>query len=108
MPSTPATEQNSMLIGTNSDLVRRLLIPLAGKEDSGLKRIQPTLHQAFKRVIQEQSTLVEGVGRLWALGAKEKVLQPGEIICVKATVKLTWHQPGPLVVLEMDALLKEA
>lgn len=60
------------------------------------------LHQAFKRVVQEQSSPVDGVGRLWRLEGKDKVLQPGEIVCMKATDKLTWDQPGPFVILETE------
>lgn len=63
-PRPPGAKQNSILIVTNTDLVRRLLVPLIGKEDSVPKRIHPQFHQAFKRGTQEQSAPAEGVGRL--------------------------------------------
>lgn len=88
-------EQNSMLM-------RRLPVPLIGKEDLAEKGIHPQLHQAFKRIPQEQSAPAEGVERLWRLGAKERMLQPGEIACIKGTVKLIWSQLGTFVVLETD------
>lgn len=37
----------------------------------------------------------------------ERVLQPGEVACMKAMVKLSWDQPGPFVVLEADFQMKE-
>lgn len=48
------------------------------------------------------------MGRLQRLEKKKKVPQPGEVICIKATVKLTWNQPGLFVVLETDSQQSEA
>lgn len=51
---------------------------------------------------REKKAPVEGVGSLWKLEAKKRVLQPGEVASLNATVKLTWDQPGHFVVLETD------
>lgn len=64
----PGTGQNLLLVGTNTGLVRRLLIPLAKNEDLTLKRIHPQLHQAFQLVVRELRAPTEGVVRLWRLG----------------------------------------
>lgn len=66
------------------------------------------MHQAFKRMVWEKIAPEEGVGRLQRLEKKKKVPQPGEVICIKATVKLTWNQPGLFVVLETDSQQSEA
>lgn len=38
----------------------------------------------------------------------ERVLRPGEIACLKATVKLTWEHPEPFFVLETNAQAEAA
>lgn len=48
-----------MLIRTNTGLVRRLLVPMIGKEDLMSKGIRPQLHQAFKWLMQEQNAPVD-------------------------------------------------
>lgn len=68
------------------------------------KKTHPQLRQAFQLVLQEQSAPAEGVGRLWRLDAQERLLQLGERTCMRVTVKLSWDQPGPYVVLEADPL----
>lgn len=51
---------------------------------------------------QGQSAPAERVGHMWKLETRKRVLQAGEVTCLKATFKLTWDQPGPFVVLEKD------
>lgn len=89
---------NSLLIRTNTDLVRRLFTPLAA-EGSAMEKIHLQLRQDFQHVVQEQRAPAEGMVRFWQLDTRERVLQPGERTC---TVKLSWDQPAPFVVLEAD------
>lgn len=44
----------------------------------------------------------EEVRRFWKSEPEEKVFQPGEVICMRARGRLTWDQPGLLVVLELN------
>lgn len=59
-------------------------------------------------MLQEKKAPIEGVGRLWQLDTQEKVLPPEEINCMKATVRLSWDQPGPYVVVEADPLEEDS
>lgn len=106
MPQATRGARNSILIGTNTDLLRRLLSSVLREDGSIPNKIHPQLLQACRRVVREKSAPIEGVGCLWKLEARERVLQPGEVARVKATVKLTWDQPGPFVVLETDEKLE--
>ncbi|XP_040195270.1 LOW QUALITY PROTEIN: uncharacterized protein LOC120928229 [Rana temporaria] len=90
-----------MIVGTNTDLVRRLITPLVTEERSTSEEMHPMLRPIYQRIIQEQRAPAE-VGRLWRLERAEKVLQPGEMTSFRASVKLNWSQPGPYVVLETD------
>lgn len=58
------------------------------------------LKQAYQRLVLEQKAPAKGVGKIWHFQKIEKVLQPGEVTFLKASVKLTWKQPGPFIVLE--------
>lgn len=42
------------------------------------------------------------MGKICCLDWHEKVLQPSEVTCLQATIKLNWKQPGPFIVLEAD------
>ena len=100
-PRPPGANRSSMIVGTNTDLVRRLITPLVTEESSTSEEMHPMLRPIYQRIIQEQRAPAE-VGRLWRLERAEKVLQPGEMTSFRASVKLNWSQPGPYVVLETD------
>lgn len=59
----PRAGQNSLLIGTNTDLVRRLLTLLTSKS-LAIEKIHPHLRQGFQHVVQEQRAPADGVVRL--------------------------------------------
>lgn len=42
------------------------------------------------------------MGKLWKLDKTERVLQPGEVMCWRASVKLNWDQPSSYIILEGD------
>lgn len=63
-PRPPGAEQNSMLIETNTDLVRRLLVPLIGKDGLVRNEIHPKLHQACQEHHPRTPRTAEGVGRV--------------------------------------------
>uniref|UniRef100_A0A8C5QDK8 Uncharacterized protein n=1 Tax=Leptobrachium leishanense TaxID=445787 RepID=A0A8C5QDK8_9ANUR len=89
-----------MIVGTNTDLVQRLLTPIVLEEGS-TKGVHPMLRPVYQRMVEEQKAPAE-VGRLWRLEGTEKVLQSGEVASFRASVKLNGSQPGPYVVLETD------
>lgn len=60
------------------------------------------LRQAYQHLVQQQKAPVEAVGKIWHLDQCEKVLQPGEVACLQASVKLNWKPTGPFTVLEAD------
>ena len=99
-PRPPGANKSSLIIGTNTDLVRRLLTQLVQGQDAPTLKVHPMLRQAYQRLGLEQKAPAEGVGKIWKLDKTEKVLQPGEVTCLRASVKLTWKQPGPFMVLE--------
>ncbi|XP_040195295.1 uncharacterized protein LOC120928256 [Rana temporaria] len=101
-PRPPGADKSSIIIGTNTNLVRRLLTPLMQKQDTSAIKIHPILTQVYQNLLHEQRAPAEGVGRVWRLDRREKVIQPGEVVCLRASVKLTWEQPGPFIVLETD------
>lgn len=101
-PRPPGASKMSLIIGTNTDLVRRLLTPLVETSNHQDPNIHPMLKTAYQRLVLEQKTPGEGIGKVWRLGREGVVLQPGEVACLRATVKLTWEQPGPFVMLESD------
>uniref|UniRef100_A0A8C5LMT5 ribonuclease H n=1 Tax=Leptobrachium leishanense TaxID=445787 RepID=A0A8C5LMT5_9ANUR len=99
-PRPPGANRSSMIVGTNTDLVRRLLTPIV-LEEGPTKGVHPMLRSIYQRMVEEQKAPAE-VGRLWRLGGTEKVLQAGEVASFRASVKLNGSQPGPYVVLETD------
>lgn len=78
-PRPPGAGRNSILVGTNTDLVRRLLSSVLDEDGSTTNKIHPQLRQACRWVEMEKKALKEEVGRLWKLEAKERILQPGEV-----------------------------
>lgn len=74
-PLSPGAEQNSLLLGINTDLVRRLLTPIAMKSDSSVEDIHLQLRQAYQCVGEEQKAPMEGLGKLAKLDFEERVLQ---------------------------------
>lgn len=101
-PRPPGAHGSSLIIGTNTDLVRRLLTPLVQKESAQAMKVHPMLTQVYKNIVHEQKAPLEGVGKIWLLDRGEELLQSGEVICLKASVKLSWRQPSPFIVLETD------
>ena len=101
-PRPPGADRSSLIIGTNTDLVRRLLTPLAQVQSTPAVKVHPMLAQVYQNLVHEQKAPAEGVGKIWRLDKSEKILQPGEVVCLKASIKLTWRQPGPFIVLETD------
>lgn len=53
-PCPPGVKKNSLLLGMNMDLVRRLLTPLAARSDMTLKSVHPKLHQEYQRIVKGQ------------------------------------------------------
>lgn len=94
-----SSQQHSLIIGTNMDLVRILLTPLLEGEPKSSDHVHPMLRPVYLRMMQERKGPAE-VGRVWKVGGTEKILQPGETACVRAFVRLTWTQPGPYILLE--------
>ncbi|CAI9613085.1 unnamed protein product, partial [Staurois parvus] len=105
-PRPVGVSTGSLIIGTNTDLVRRLLTPVVLESDTSTTSVHPLLRQAYQRLVQEQKAPAEGVGKIWRLDRREKVLQPGEVACLQASVKLNWKQPGPFIVVEADGQRK--
>ncbi|XP_073455926.1 LOW QUALITY PROTEIN: uncharacterized protein [Aquarana catesbeiana] len=101
-PRPPGTHRSSLIIGTNTDLVRRLLTPLVQKESTLATKVRPMLTQVYEDIVHEQKAPPEGVGKVWRLDRGEELLQPGEVVCMRASVKLSWRRPGPFIVLETD------
>uniref|UniRef100_A0A8C5WE77 ribonuclease H n=1 Tax=Leptobrachium leishanense TaxID=445787 RepID=A0A8C5WE77_9ANUR len=99
-PRPSGANRSSMIVGTNTDLVRRLLTPMVLEEGS-TKGVHPMLRPVYQRMVEEQKAPAE-VGHLWRLEGTEKVLQSGEVASFRASVKLNGSQPGPYVVLETD------
>lgn len=99
-PRPPGADKNSLIIGTNTDLVRRLLAPLVLQKGTLPTKIHPMLAQTYRDLRQEEEAPEEGVGKIWLLNRKKKLVQPGEVICLRASVKLSWKKPGPFIVLE--------
>uniref|UniRef100_A0A8C5MY14 ribonuclease H n=1 Tax=Leptobrachium leishanense TaxID=445787 RepID=A0A8C5MY14_9ANUR len=89
-----------MIVGTNTDLVRRLLTPIVLEEGS-TKGVHPMLCPVYQRMVEEQKAPTE-VGCLWRLQNLLCSLQSGEVASFRASVKLNGSQPGPYVVLETD------
>ncbi|XP_068118921.1 uncharacterized protein [Hyperolius riggenbachi] len=99
----PGSDRSSMIVGTNTHLVRRMLEPLLSREAHLAEgELHPLLRPIYQGLIQEQEAPAEGVGKLWLLGKEERVLQPGEVACLRAEVRLSWKQPGPYIMLEAD------
>lgn len=72
-PRPPRAGQNSILVGTNTDLVRRLLCSVLTEEGSVKSPIDPQLLKAYRRVAREKKAPEEGVGWLWRLETEDKV-----------------------------------
>lgn len=101
-PRPPGANRSSLIIGKNTDLVRRLLTPLVQEKSTPVKSVHPMLTQVYQDLVQEQKAPPERVGKIWRLDKSEKLVQPGEVVCLKASIKLSWRQPGPFIVLETD------
>lgn len=59
----PPGASKSSLIGTNTDLVRRLT-PLVQEPDTSTTSVHTMLRQAYQRLVQEQKAPAEGVGKI--------------------------------------------
>lgn len=95
----PGANRSSVIVGTNTGVVRRLLAPIDLECDLKVSKVHPALHPLCCQLQKEQRA-PEAVGRIWKLDRRDRVLQPGEIACLKASVKLSWDRPGPYVMLE--------
>ncbi|XP_077327937.1 NACHT, LRR and PYD domains-containing protein 10-like [Lithobates pipiens] len=95
-PRPPGADRSSLIIGTNTDLVRRLLVPLVQQEKTLPTKIHPMLAQVYRDLKHEEKALEEGVGKVWLLNKKERLVHPGEVVCLRASVKLRWKRPGSL------------
>ena len=96
-PCPPGADKNSLIIGTNTDLVRRLLAPLVLQKGTLPTKIHPMLARDLR---QEEEAPEEGVGKIWLLDREKRLVQPGEVVCLRASVKLSWKKTGPFIVLE--------
>lgn len=79
-----------------------MFTPLVLESGTPTTSVHPVLRQAYQRLVQEQKAPAEGVGKIWHLDQQGKVLQPGEMACLQAIIKLHWKQPGPFIILEVD------
>lgn len=90
----------SMIVGTNTDLVRRLLTPVI-LEEGHTGELHPMLRPVYNKIAEERLAPSE-VGRVWRLGGPRKVLQVGEVARLQVSVRTKGLPSGPYVLLETD------
>lgn len=56
-----------MIVGMNTDLVRRLLIALISEREPATEGVHPMLWQMYQHLVQEQKAPADGVGKFWRL-----------------------------------------
>lgn len=93
----------NLLVGTNIDLVSRLLTYLISKHDTSTKSMHLMLQQVYWCLIQEQKAPVERAGKLWWLERDDKILQPGMWRVLKLQSGSAGISQGPTAVLEAES-----